>query len=41
MLLAARITVAVILYTGTLILMRNKELDEALHYLLKRKSKER
>lgn len=41
MLLAARITVAAILYTGTLILMRNKELDEALHYLLKRKSKER
>ena len=38
-LLAVRIATAALLYTGTLLAMRNKELMEAAHYLLKRKCK--
>ena len=38
-LLAVRIATAALLYTGTLLTMRNKELMEAAHYLLKRKCK--
>ena len=38
-LLAVRIAIAALLYTGALFAMRNKELSEAAHYLLKRKCK--
>ena len=38
-LLAVRIATAALLYTGVLFATRNKELAEAVHYLLKRKCK--
>ena len=38
-LLAVRIATAALLYTGALLAVRNKELAEAAHYLLKRKCK--